>query len=99
MQEIKQKLILTDPAAFLTGDMHHCFALFGGSYEPVEGWIDCGDIFIQVQVNKEAMAAVAIQEVEAQIRKIKGTGSAEIKELKKLRYALSAAPVVPRGAL
>jgi hypothetical protein len=64
--KIKQNLVVINPDAFLRGDYERCFTLFG--YPPgVGGWVEAGEIEIDVNVDSAAVVDVVTAAIDKEI--------------------------------
>jgi hypothetical protein len=67
MMKIKQTLVITRPDEFLAGS-RECFSLIG-NYGVPKTWIDCGEIELDVVVDKDQAVARVISTLDAEIEK------------------------------
>ena len=66
--KIKQHVVLTQPAQFLKGNYSSCFTLF--DYKTgIDGWIDCGEVTLNIEVDSDDVIRVATQDLDEQISK------------------------------
>ena len=66
--KIKQQLIIANSDEFMRGDYSACFTLLEHE-TTIGGWINCGEIEIEVNVNKtKTLAANSIRQLKKQIR-------------------------------
>ena len=66
--KLKLQLVLTDPAKYLKGYYHHVFTLLEGETS-VDGWINCGEVEIDVDVDTGMVLEVAKAELDNEIGK------------------------------
>ena len=66
--KIKQHVVITDPAKFLKGQYYSCFTLFEGGCK-IDGWIDCGEVTLNIEVDSADVIRVATDELDEQISK------------------------------
>ena len=64
--KIKQFLTITDPSAFLKGDHSSCFSLFNHRCD-YEGWVVCGEVEFDVDIDTMKVRETAMQKIETQL--------------------------------
>jgi hypothetical protein len=67
--KIKQRLAIRKPDSFLVGDYRFCFSLLTDADCMPPAWIDCGEIEIDVVVDKDQAVARVISTLDAEIEK------------------------------
>ena len=88
--KIKQYLVITNPAGFLKGDFHSCFALYGTNKHLPDDWTECGQIEIDVNVDTGELIKKAQADIDANI--LKAQGVIEALERKKAELLALPAP-------
>ena len=85
---IKQHLLITDPEAFAKGDYRDCFlVLQNGDYLP-DGWINCGEIELDVNVDANQVTVIAVEGIERKIQELKASSTAALTELERRKNEL-----------
>lgn len=80
--KIKQQLYITEPDKFLSGDYHSCFNLFGDDEpRPCEGWIACGEIWIDVDVDTGEVRQQAIDALECAEKALQAEYTAKLNQI------------------
>jgi hypothetical protein len=65
--KITQRLVITRPDEFLTGS-RECFSLIGNDCTP-DDWIDCGEIELDIEVDKDEAIARVVTTLDEEIEK------------------------------
>ena len=87
--KIKQHLAICDPEAFIKGKYGYCFSLWGHK-TTTEGYIDCGEIEIDVDVDSGKVIQAAVDEINRDIGK--ATAALDILERRKAELIALPAP-------
>ena len=78
--KIKQHLIIRNPDHFLRGEYDGCFTLFGHE-SAVPEWIDCGEIEIDVNIDRTEAIAKTVEAIDAEETRIRAESTAKINML------------------
>ena len=66
--KIKQHVVITQPAQFLKGNYSSFFTLF--YYKTgIDGWIDCGEVTLNIEVDSADVVRIVSDELDEQISK------------------------------
>ena len=87
--KITQHIVITDPEAFLKGNYYSCFSLFNHATK-IEGWINCGEIELDLDVDTGEVLKVAADEIDKDIGK--ATAVLNVLEQKKAELLALPAP-------
>ena len=85
--KIKQHVVITDPSKFLKGNLN-CFNLFESDCSHMRGWIDCGQVEIEVNVNADLAMDIATHTINEKI----GAASALLQTLENEKAELLSLP-------
>ncbi len=89
--KLKQHLIITNPENFAKGDYSGCFSLFNGpSY--IDSWIDCGEIEIEVDVDRRIAVAICEKELDELEKRVEANYQKDKTNLERRRAELLALP-------
>ena len=67
--KIKQFLHITDTLAFSKGNYGNCFSLFEHDIGNVAGWMNCGKVEFEVDIDSGQAVKSAIEDIEKQEEK------------------------------
>ena len=88
--KIKQHLVITNPDAFLRGDYTDCFTLYDSPSDTIDGWIDCGEIELNVQVDTGAALIKVTAAIDKQMEKERTEFSQRMEILDRRKQELQA---------
>jgi len=86
--KIKQFLTITDTLAFAKGDYSRCFSLFSAEAGSLPGWMDCGEIELEVDIDGRQVAAKAVVDIEKKIEEAKLAHTEEMAYLEQTKQEL-----------
>ena len=71
--KIKQHVVISNPDKFLQGNYSNCFNLLDDRMTELmvreSGWVDCGDIELDIDVSGEKITASILKALDAEIKK------------------------------
>jgi len=65
--KIKQHVVITKPDRFLQGDYDYCMTLFGSEVTLIDGWIDCDEIELDLDVDLAEMTVTVVTAIDKKI--------------------------------